>query len=209
MADYYRDTRAFLRASLHPDGYRDAQHGDGLRKTVAKGVHVTALMSGIWHHLSYTSGLRFDVLNKALISGASNAGWPDRHIGMFRLWLWGLFWEDERHFYLAQEDISPGSPSGIIATQEEIREHLLAEEARLSALADLETAVAYACDKRLFRHLGPFMIPIAAKITNNRVLWDWSVPYFSAVVAAENETKLPINRRDYSGLIRAIDALPL
>ncbi|MEA1648937.1 hypothetical protein UAJ10_07880 [Nitrospirillum sp. BR 11164] len=209
MADYYRNARAFLRADLHPKGYRDAQHGDGLHKTIAKGVRVTALLGGLWHRLSCTSGLRFDVLNKTLLRAASDAGWPDDHMSMFRLWLWGLFWEDERHFYLAAGDMDANSPRGVIATREEIRDHLLAEETRLSVLTDLEAALAYVCDGRLFRHLGTYMVPAAAKVTHNRELWDWSVSHFSAVVAAENEKKLPINRRDFDGLIRAIDALPL
>ncbi|SNS88750.1 MULTISPECIES: hypothetical protein [unclassified Azospirillum] len=207
MINFHRETKKYLRDSLKSYGFRSAEFGEGFFCPLKKGVIAFFSADGIWSELRISCGLRFDSVNNFLIKSSRLAEWPDPAVDGFKLKLYGLFIEDMGCYYSDNDSLDAAVKTSyrkgaVVATAEEIKDHILSNLDRLANFSDLSAAVPYVKERQYFEPFSEYTIPAAARILNDKELWDWAVDYFSPIVAENNRTKLPQNRRDYDKLLQ-------
>ncbi|HYI40562.1 MAG TPA: hypothetical protein VE053_09615 [Allosphingosinicella sp.] len=187
MTDLYRAVKRLPETDLAGKGFQHDKLKEGFFRSVDEDRSVLFIVNGMWSHVELFSGVRFTGINRLLHTAAQRAGWAKERAAMFRLELVGMFLEKVGDFCAAKEDLGIYCPSdSIISSRAGLGSRVLEETARLSELTTIEASSSYVRERALFEPLGLYMLPAAAKLSNDDELWDWSVKHFAAEMTTED-----------------------
>ncbi len=200
MANLYHAVKQLPRTFLMERGFQSDKLNEGFYKEKTDGVTVIFHITGMWSHVEIHAGVRFKHVNEMLYHSALRAGWSKSRASMFRLELVGMFREKIGDYCESVDDIGEYCPEGSsLASLSDICELVLKETDRLSSVSNIDDSLGYTCKRSLFEPFGAYMIPAAAKISDNKGVWDWSVRHFTDLMP-------DTDRLQYRALLNSLES---